>query len=207
MTRKRTHTIDLTLMRKAPRRPEFKPLMLAVAGITLSGCSSHEEVRVAYSIQDCADNTSLTVEQCELAYQQAVMESSQSAPKYIDQNDCETDHGFNNCRQDSNGWFMPALAGFVIAEVIDEVGDAMERRHYSPVYRNRDRDLVMSDGSSVAYGGSGQYTIGKGTNKPKPVVKKPQPKATKTLSRGGFGSTASAKSSWGGGKSSKGWGG
>merc|ERR1711879_64272 len=126
---------------------------------------------------------------------------------FSDQRDCEANFGFNNCVQSSQGWFFPAVAGFVVAEIIDEIGDAMERRYYSPVYRNRSRDLVFSDGASISYSGNGKYQIPKGANKPKSVVKKPYPKGTKTLSRGGFGSTASAKSSWGGGKSSRSWGG
>ena len=207
MTRKRTRTIDLMQMRKVVNKPAIKPLLAAIAGIGLVGCSSKEEVSIAYSIDDCADNTSLTEAQCEVAYRNALMEAERSSPKFVDLNDCEANYGFNNCTQDNNGWFMPALVGFVVAEVIDEVGDAFERRHYSPVYRNRDRDLVFSDGGAISYGGHGKYQIPKGSNAPKTKVKKPYPKGTKTLSRGGFGSTASAKSSWGGGKSSRSWGG
>lgn len=207
MTRKRTRDIDLARMRKVATKPALKPLLAAIAGIGLIGCSSKDDVKIAYSIEDCADNTSLTEEQCEVAYRHALAEAERSAPKFIDLRDCETNFGFNNCIQDSNGWFMPALVGFVIAEAVDEVGDAIERQYYSPAYRNRNRDLVLSDGSSISYGGHGKYHIPKDANKPKASVKKPHPKGTKTLSRGGFGSTASAKSSWGGGKSSGGWGG
>ena len=207
MTRKRTRNIDLMQMRKVANKPAIKPLLAAIAGAGLVGCSSNEDVRIAYSIEDCADNTSLTEEQCELAYRNAIQEAQSSAPKFMDERDCEANFGFNNCTQDNNGWFMPALVGFVVAEVIDEVGDAFERRHYSPVYRNRDRDLIFSDGTAISYGGYGKYHIPKGSNVPKAKVKKPYPKGTKTLSRGGFGSTASAKSSWGGGKSSRSWGG
>lgn len=207
MTRKRTHNIDLARMRKMVGKPAVKPLLAAIAGVGLAGCSSDEDVRIAYSIEDCADNTGLTEEQCEIAYRRAIQEAQSSAPKFTDERDCEANFGFNNCARDDNGWFMPALVGFVVAEVIDEVDDAIERRHYSPVYRNRDRDLVLSDGGSIRYGGSGKYSVRKGANAPKTSVKKPYPKGTKTLSRGGFGSTASAKSSWGGGKSSRSWGG
>ncbi len=60
---------------------------------------------------------------------------------------------------------------------------------------------MTADGQVVGKAGrTSTYKVSKSSLKPKPVV-------TKTVSRGGFGSVASAKSSWGGGKRSGSWGG
>ena len=42
MTRKRTRTIDLMQMRKVVNKPAIKPLLAAIAGVGLVGCSSKD---------------------------------------------------------------------------------------------------------------------------------------------------------------------
>ncbi|BBM02914.1 DUF1190 domain-containing protein [Microbulbifer sp. GL-2] len=205
---KRTKNINLARMRKG-RRASFvlRPLAIGVAA-ALVGCSSDEEIKVVSSVEDCMDNTQLDQAQCEAAYQRALEEAERTGPKYANLSQCETE--FGSCRETSGGFWMPLMTGFMVASLLDN-----DRRHYSsgyynPVYRysasgSRYYDRLMTaDGKVIGRYGKSSYTVDKSAMDPKPKV-------TRTVSRGGFGAVASAKSSWGGGRSSsgssRGWGG
>jgi uncharacterized protein YgiB involved in biofilm formation len=58
---------------------------------------------------------------------------------------------------------------------------------------------MTADGTVIGKAGQSTYRVNKSAMKAKPT-------ATRTISRGGFGAMASAKSSWGRGKTG-GWGG
>ncbi|MDP5208699.1 DUF1190 domain-containing protein [Microbulbifer sp. 2205BS26-8] len=205
---KRTRTIDLSRMRKG-RGPSFllRPLAISVAAV-LMGCSSDEEVKVVASIEDCVDNTQLDEAQCEAAYQRALAEAERTGPKYASLAQCEGE--FEHCRENSSGFWMPLMTGFMVASILNDSDRRYHSRgYYNPVYRysapgSRYHDRLMTaDGQVIGRSGKTSYRVDKSTTQPKPKV-------TKTVSRGGFGAVASAKSNWGGGRSSsrsRGWGG
>ncbi|WP_395342199.1 DUF1190 domain-containing protein [Ningiella sp. W23] len=202
---KRSAFLDLSLMRKRSRHFVLAPISLAV----LSACSgsSEEEVKFVSSVDDCTNTTSLSEDQCQAAYEQALTDANSTAPRYQYQRDCEAE--FGNCQQ-SGSFFIPFMTGYIVSEVIDEVGDSLERKrryNYSyPAYlysgSGRYRNKIMTaDGFVVGSPGQRSYRVPREAVKPKPAV-------TRTISRGGFGSSASAKSNWGSSRSgSKGWGG
>lgn len=205
---KRTSFLDLNTMRKHTRSFVLAPLSLAV----MVGCSSDnsETVKFVESVDDCTANTSLSFEECEAAYEQALLDAQATAPRYRYERDCENE--FGTC-EERGGFFVPFMAGYIVAEIIDEVGDAFERKHRykhsyptylysgSGQYRNK---YMTTDGMVIGSPGQKSYRVNRD-------VLKPKPKVTRTISRGGFGSAASAKSNWGSssskGYSSKGWGG
>ena len=90
------------------------------------------------------------------------------------------------------------MAGFLIGQVMSG--------SYNPVYRYNNRSssnynrIMTADGGIIGRAGKSSYRVDGDSLKPKP-------RTTRTVSRGGFGSTASAKSNWGGGRSRGGWGG
>lgn len=196
---KRSKQINLNSMRKVGvTRPLLKPVALAVASITLVACSEPEqEVRIVSSIDDCIENTEFTAEQCDVAYKKALAEAERTAPRYTSRSRCESEFGYNQCYSSGNDFFVPFMAGWMVSSLINNT--------YNPVYQYRGggssyRDRIMTaDGSIIGRAGQQSYRTSKSNLKPKPTV-------TRTVSRGGFGSVASAKSSWGGGKS-RGWGG
>ncbi len=202
---KRSSILDLNLLRKHSRVFALAPVSLAV----LMGCSSgssDEEVKFVMSVDDCENQTSLGREACEAAYEQALADAESTAPRYRFERDCIEE--FNYC-EDRGSYFIPIMAGYIVAEVIDEVGDAIERKyrykHSHPSYlytgRGANRNKIMtSDGFVIGSPGKSSYRMSREALKPKPKV-------TRTMSRGGFGSTASAKSNWGSSGKSKGWGG
>ncbi|WP_191602318.1 DUF1190 domain-containing protein [Marinomonas algicola] len=200
---KRSKSINLDSMRKVkPASPLMRPLTLAVASITLAACSSsEEEVKMVSSVEDCTASTTMTQAQCEVAYQQALQEAERTGPKYNSQAACEAEFGYDQCNRSSQGsFFTPFMAGFLVSNLLD----SGRSNRYNPVYHYsksgsyKDR-IMTADGQVIGKSGQRSYKVNPSTLKPKPTV-------SRTVSRGGFGSVASAKSSWGGGKKSS-WGG
>lgn len=218
---KRTRRINLDRMKKQPVQAmhfAVKPLAFMVTVFTLSACSNNDmEAKVYKDISQCIQDHPDMAEQCTTAYEDAQRIARESGPKYRSQSECETDFGVNNCnayQSGNNNWFIPLVGGYVLAEVIDEIGDAMERKHKryyhsSPVFTSYAYGSPMygqwTSVSGRTYGKAqyGKVKVGKD-------VFKPQPKVTRTISRGGFGSKVAAKSNWGGSSrssGSRGWGG
>lgn len=207
---KKTRHINLNAMRKQARRFALAPLALAV----MSGCAPapKEQVKFVTDVDDCEANTSMTQEQCEAAYVRAVRDAESTAPRYQNLSDCQQE--FGTCERNDNGFFMPFMTGYIVSEIIDEAGDAMEsRRRYGsthPVYTykgsgNYNNKIMTADGHVIGKVGQTKYSVSSQALKPKPKAT-----VTKTVSRGGFGSKAAAKSSWGSSRSSSsrgGWGG
>ena len=199
---KRTRYINLERMRKAAtNRFVMRPLALGVAA-ALVGCAPKEEVKVVTSVEDCVNNTQLDEQKCEAAYKRALAEAERTGPKYGSRGLCEAE--FENCREGGNGFWMPLMTGFMVGAILND-RDRDYRGYYNPVYRysrpysNYYDRLMTADGEVIGRSGKTSYTVDRSSTKPKPTV-------TRTVSRGGFGSVASAKSSWGGGRSG-GWGG
>ncbi|MCV2403177.1 DUF1190 domain-containing protein [Marinomonas sp. C2222] len=197
---KRSKQINIAIMRKELIvRPLLKPVALAVASITLVACGNEEDVKVASSVDDCVSKTDLTQEQCEVAYQKALEEAARTAPRYNSLSACGIEFGQRYCHQSPDGFFVPYMSGFMVS-------NAFHHGYvYNPVfyYRNSRSSyhgrVMLSDGTVIGSAGRSSYKVPKST-----LSSKPTP--TRTVSRGGFGSVASAKSNWGGGKS-KSWGG
>lgn len=205
---KRSKTIHLDMMRKGPARgpregftqPFFalRPLGAAIAAVTLSACGSQEDVALVSSVEECSANTTHSRTDCEIAYKKAQAEAARTGPKYSNIRNCEAEFGTGQCRQERGGVFMPLMAGFLVGQVLSN--------SYNPVYRYNNRSssnynrIMTADGGVIGKAGKSSYRVDSDSLKPKP-------RTTRTVSRGGFGAVASAKSNWGGGRSSRGWGG
>ncbi len=199
---KRSKSINIARMRKTA-----SPIAVSVAATTLVACgSSKEEAEVFAGVEQCINANPDMVSECQAAYEKALAKSAESGPKYRSMYDCSAEFGNSNCvpySHNGNNWFMPAMAGFMFAQALDN------NRHYyrsSPVYTSYSSHSpyygrwTTVDGN---YYGRARY----GKVKVSKDAFKPAPKVTRTISRGGFGSKVSAKSSWGGSSSRGGWGG
>ncbi|TFG46877.1 MAG: DUF1190 domain-containing protein [Dehalococcoidia bacterium] len=198
---KRTKHINLDMMRKGSEKGFLQRPLAIIAITTLTACGSQEEVQVVNSVEECASKTELNLAECEAAYEQAQAEAERTGPKYSSTAQCEEEFGRGQCGQSrSGGFFMPMMTGFMVGQMLSG-----SSRSYNPVYRyNRPNSsmhnrIMTADGKVIGKPGQRSYRVNKSTMKSKPT-------ATRTVSRGGFGAVASAKSSWGGGRSS-GWGG
>lgn len=199
---KRSGSINLLRMRK---RFAVKPLALGIAAIFLASCGEEQQNATVYTNADeCADANPNMAEQCKTAYQDALTEAQRTGPKYASARDCENEFGTNQCqvvRQESGSFFMPFMAGYMLSNLMSPRGYYSQPMFtsYSPnsSYRNR---WVGSDGYDFGDTRRRNMRVNKDAFKAKPAV-------TKTMSRGGFGSSVRAKSSWGSSSSKSSWGG
>jgi uncharacterized protein YgiB involved in biofilm formation len=198
---KRTKSIDLRAMRKSF---SIKPLAIGVAGVLLSACSTNKEEAVVYNtLDDCISENPNAAAQCETAYQSALDEAARTGPKYNSSSDCEYEFGPNQCQQvrtSSGSFFMPFMAGYMVSSLLSP------RPYYQPMFTSYSRNSsyryrwIGADGRDFGSLNKKRYRVS-------PSVFDKKPAVTRTMSRGGFGSSVRAKSSWGSRSSSKGWGG
>ena len=201
-TQKRSTSINKSRMRKGF---SVKPLALGIAAIFLTACGEEQEQATIYTNADeCAAANPSMAEQCRTAYQQALEEAQRTGPKYASARDCENEFGNNQCqvvRNESGSFFMPFMAGYMLSNLMSPRGYYSQPMFTSysgnSPYRNR---WVGSDGYDFGDQRQRNMRVNKSTFKPKPTV-------TKTMSRGGFGSSVRAKSSWGSSSSKSSWGG
>jgi uncharacterized protein YgiB involved in biofilm formation len=198
---KRSKSINIASMRKSF---SVKPLALGVAAIFLSACGDKQEAAVFTNINDCTDANPEFAEKCKTAYDDALKEAQRTGPKYNSQRDCESEFGNNRCnvvRNESGSFFMPFMAGYMLSNLMSPRGYYSQPMFTSNArnssYRNR---WVGADGYDFGDNRRRSMRVSEKSLKPKPTV-------TKTMSRGGFGSSVRAKSSWGSSTKKGGWGG
>lgn len=195
---KRSQKVITPQMRKSWR--QATPAVTVAAIVLVTGCSENaKEMNIYSSANDCINDNPQYSAQCKAAYQDSLADAASTAPKYKTRADCIAEFGEQMCVQSpQNNWFMPAMAGFMF-------GQMMNNRSY-----NHQPVFTSTNPRSRHYGGwssSDGYSYGKNSKVyvPNDQLKK-KPAVTKTISRGGFGSKAAAKSSWSR-SSSKSWGG
>jgi uncharacterized protein YgiB involved in biofilm formation len=198
---KRSKSINLISMRKSF---SVKPLALGIAAIFLTACGDDQDAAVFTSVDDCTNANPEFAEKCKTAYEDAVKEAERTGPKYNSQSDCETEFGNNQCRvvqRDSGSFFMPLMAGYMLSNLMSPRGYYSQPMFTSysrnSSYRNR---WIGADGYDFGDNRRRTMKVSEKSLKPKPTV-------TKTMSRGGFGSSVRAKSSWGSSSKKGGWGG
>jgi uncharacterized protein YgiB involved in biofilm formation len=201
LKQKRTRSIDLRSMRKSF---SLKPLTIGIAGVLLSACSSDREEAIVFNtLDECVNSNPSAAAQCETAYKGALEEAARTAPKYNTANDCEFEFGPNQCQQVGSGsgsFFMPFMAGYMVSSLLSP------RPYYQPMFTSYSRNSpyrnrwIGADGRDFGGLNNKRLSVSKSVFDKKPAI-------TRTIQRGGFGSTVRAKSSWGSTSRSKGWGG
>ena len=204
---KRTRAIDLNSLRKADKSFVLKPAAVGVMAATLSACGDSEVANIYPNVMECAMDNPEFVELCQMAYEEALEEAAETSPKYIREDDCEADFGLNSCDTYSNyggTWFMPAMAGFLFAQVIDDIDFDLKKkkkkRYYSPLFLPKNRKSPVFGNWVSATGKSyGAFNTKKVKVSSKAFA--PKPRVTQTTKRGGFGNMArkvASRSGWGG---------
>lgn len=180
--------------------------LTATAGtITLAGCTDDPMVegQVFGTVAECI-SAGVAASECQAGYSQALADNANDAPRFESRDLCEGEFGAGQCQPGANGggsFWVPLLAGFVIANAVNNVDIDIDRRkrRYAPLYRSRSNGNWYYGGSN--YGpmtstGNGRYGFAPDTlNRP---VSAPRVQSRADIaSRGGFGGRASARSSGG----------
>jgi uncharacterized protein YgiB involved in biofilm formation len=179
---KRSRSIELVLMGTVP--------------LLLSACDNGDSQRtLAYKdLQQCVSEGKVSADVCEKAYADAVEAQYRDGPRYNTLAECQAQYGWDQCRPvhtSSGSWFMPALAGFMIGRALN--GTDVYHYHYWPGYGGGySEPLYRSRGDRAEWRTASGERFGVGARGPA------SPTVAETLSRGGFGRSSVARSSWGG---------
>lgn len=182
------------------KRSRIIPLIaLGSATVALLGCESQQEALVFESVEQCVQSQQLPDGACQREYEQAVAAHQNSAPRFSDQSSCEQDFGPGRCSSFTSGggnFFIPLMAGYMLASVVNS-GSSYRYGGYGtsysqPLYRTRN-----DFGANYRTADNYQVSSTGGKSSIPQSVSAPQTRAV-TMSRSGFGSTASARSGWGG---------
>lgn len=168
-------------------------LMAAAVPVAVTGCESEPTGRLFQSVEECTIEGEIDIEECRSAYQNALSDHRESAPRFDSEYDCNNQ--FGGCeRVNGTSAYIPPLGGFLVGyyagQLIDIDGKKKKRYRTSgvlPMYRDfRSGEYLKPNGDSVGRspglvrGDAGRTTgVARG----------------QTVSRGGFGSTASSSSS------------
>ena len=170
-------------------------LMAAAVPLALAACDSEPTGQVLTSVDQCNSQTEVPAEECRQAYQSALAEHQKLAPRFDDKVEC--DQEFNNCTAvEENGrtHYNPPMGGFLMGYLVAStlggrggygVGGA------SPLYRDNRGGYYKPGGDYV--GDRVGNVSGKRGNTALPA-------RAMTVSRSGFGSSASARGGFGGGR-------
>lgn len=190
------------VVRRAPvsesERDERRKLIgwcVVVGGMLVWAAWPDEETgAVVYSRSGCAAVKNVALAECEAAYDQATADHERLAPRFDSKYQC--DQQFGTCHADPSNalYWIPPMAGVLIGyrERDDDGGGSSSGYRYTgslPLYRERGGDYLNPRGDYVA-SRSGKVTGAAGNPSP--------PARALTISRSGFGSTAGARSSFGG---------
>ena len=174
-----------------------KKLQLSLLGITpfaLTGCGGpKEEVLVYRDADQCSSDGQLSKEICVSDYKTAVNIHQTTAPKYKFYADCFDDFG-STCQWQVSEEYIPTMQGYMLAtQAARNSGMAFT---VVPLYLSDDGEYVTGDYEDV--GGNGYSSYGR-RKIPKYRTARPSTK-TRTMGRGGFGKSSSARGGggWGG---------
>jgi uncharacterized protein YgiB involved in biofilm formation len=182
---KRSRSIQLVLMGTAP-------LLLSACDNPAPPAPPRPQTTLAYQgLTQCISDAKVSADICEKAYADAVQAQYRDGPRFDSLADCESQYGYDQCHHiqtSSGGWFMPALAGFMIGHALSHhdynYGYGYGGGFGAPLYRARGDRAEWRTASGERFGGAARGPAG--------------PSVAQTLSRGGFGMSSAARASWGG---------
>ena len=190
--------------------------MLPATTLMLSSCedSSPEQALVFNSVEECNQSGLSTWDQCNSDFEAANAIHPEVAPKYQNKSACEADFGEGKCesvnshQSSGSGMFMPMMMGFMAANMMNnraapnyysQQQQSSQASNFSggsrpfvsqPLYRSRDDQDGFRTASNVRVANhSGAAFVQSSDLKVK---------SGQTVSRGGFGSQAAMRGSFGG---------
>jgi uncharacterized protein YgiB involved in biofilm formation len=192
-------------IRKMKRSRTVALTTLTAAGtMTLTACGDDPMVegQVFPSVAACVAAGTPQGE-CQEAYNQALADNQNDAPRFESQDLCEGEFGTGQCQtraEGGNNFWVPLLGGFLIANAINDVDfDRKKKRRYAPIYMSRANGNYYHGGSNygpMSRNSSGRYGLGSAALD-RPVSAPRVQSRSDIASRGGFGGRASSRSSGG----------
>ena len=183
------------------RKSKAIPLVLttSVSAWALAACSdpapknqnvAAQPPKVYKTLAECKADSGNDPAACDRAFSGAVQAQAATAPHYTAKAQCEAEFGSGNCESRTNSeggsFFMPAMMGFMVGQMLANRGGGSYAGQ--PVYINRGGEMFSGGRplpTAVPVGGAstGAYAPARSTSATSSY--------NSTVSRGGFGATAS----------------
>lgn len=199
------------MTRNVSKRSRTVALFLVGAAVfALAGCAEEDVDASAFpDLQSCKDAANaggaFSSLDCDTAFAAAQQLQVETAPRYDSLEVCEAQHGVGSCGDEAQvtgtsgggGIFMPLLAGYLIGNMISRGATASPA--VQPLYKTSDGSFTNATGSSTYQSntGTGKLAASQFTKAPTTIGKAPMTKAI-VASRGGFGGSATGRTSTGG---------
>jgi len=182
---KRSRSIQLVLMGTVP-------LLLSACDPPAPPAAPPPQAAVAYQgLTQCISDGKVSADICEKAYADAVQAQYRDGPRFDSLDDCQAQYGYDQCHHvqtASGGWFMPALAGFMVGRALGNhgfnYGYGYGGGFGQPLYQYRGDRAQWRTATGAPFGAGMRGPSGSSV--------------AETLSRGGFGMSSAARASWGG---------
>lgn len=186
------------------RSKSLKLTLMAVAiPVALAACDEAPVTgAMATSVQQCVAEKLATPEQCQNAYDNALKETQRVAPRFQDGAACNQQ--FGNCTtvtENGQTSWIPPMTGFLLGYAVGNMGangrtadSARFVARSTPLYRDYNTAEYYTPKSRSVGANTGLVRGTRGTEV--------APARAVTVSRSGFGSSASARSSFGGARGS-----
>lgn len=200
---KRSKHVYLTKKPQGLKKPEglkrgMQVTAVAAGAYMLSGCGS-EQAYIYQNVEECTYDNPGDGERCQAAYQSALQEWQQTAPRYRSLNDCVYDFGFRQC-EEYRPYFIPLMAGFMLGnnyQTLDDDFD-LDFDRPKPLTSSRNRGSsaynrwVGAGGTLFGNSSKSAVKVGKSTFNSSAI--KGTKGSAKVLGRGGFGKSVSSRS-------------
>jgi len=176
---------------------------LTAAGVVgLQGCGGSDEAQVETTpfstLAECQASGTVPASTCQTAYNQALGNHEQSAPRFESQPLCEEEFGGGQCQAriaGNNNYWIPVLGGFMVGRMLGQNRQYYYR--YGPLYHSNRYNSWYSGGP---YGGplvrSGNSWRAGTSSFDRPTSAPAVRSRSSTSSRGGFGGRS--RGGWGG---------
>ncbi|HEY0179783.1 MAG TPA: DUF1190 domain-containing protein [Dokdonella sp.] len=184
------------------RSRQLALLAIAQTPFALVGCDVHDHApqqmtrQGFYTSVEACEHDGNSADVCQRAAQAAAAAGTTAAPRYRTKAECVAEYG-DLCaeREHEGGIWMPLMTGFMISQLLSP-GRAPAYLDSGPIYRTRAGQYteVFRDRDGGYSGGGGWSSSGGARVRPVDIA----PNRAITIARSGFGSSAAARSGWGG---------
>lgn len=173
--------------------------LLTVSAFALAACQQDEADAFSFTnVEQCISasrqvDAGFTAQECRDGFAAAQKSYTETAPKYVDENVCEAEHGENACTvvQSSNGGgsvFIPLMAGYMMGSMMADKDSKRRSYTYVPMYSVKGGGYATSTGFySSSLGTKSSLSTSTFYSKPASTVKAAPMTRVSIASKGGFG--------------------
>ncbi len=172
--------------------------LLTVSAFALAACQQDEATAFRFTnVEQCISasrqvDAGFTAQECRDGFAAAQKSYTETAPKYVDENVCESEHGENSCTvvqgSDGGSVFVPLMMGYMMGSMMADNDSKRRSYTYVPMYSVKGGGYGTSTGYyTSSLGTKGYMSTSTFYAKPASTVKAAPMTSVSVSSKGGFG--------------------